>query len=77
VPIDVALISGSLSFDVEEVTGPAGWTYSIDGVEIPILGVYTVRTIRTEDGQSAGQEIHIARAEERWRRFTDCGDPVA
>ena len=73
----LAATVGSISdLSVNGVAGPRVFTYTTDGLETPIVDIWSVDLSFLARGDPAGVEfnLHLVDGEIRW--FTDCGEPL-
>lgn len=59
---------------VDDVTGPAAWTYTTDALDTLIAAAWTV-SVNEPAAEISAHDLHVAAVDGRWRWFTDCGEP--
>jgi hypothetical protein len=62
---------------VRNITGPASWLETFDGVEFSFEDVYRVDVDLVDFDRTLRQDLYLARVGDRLYYFPDCGDPVA
>ena len=61
---------------VRSVSGPADYTYAVDGISIRVPRTWTVHGRATVYGSAGDVDIHVGTASGAPTWFTDCGTPL-